>query len=58
MCYLKSVGIDNEVYALLMNDGTTALWHAVMENTGSVVRFLLDMGTDVCIENRVYVYKY
>ena len=55
---LESVEIDDEVYALLMKDGTTALLHAAMEKNGPVVGLLLGMGADVCIQNRGCVSKY
>ena len=58
MCDLESVKIDNGVYAILMKDGRTALWHAAMERNEPVVQLFLDMGADVCIQNGVCVSKY
>ena len=55
---LESVEIDNEVYAIMLNDGPTALLHAVMGKNGPVVGLLRGMGADVCIQNKLCVSKY
>ena len=48
----------HEVYAIMMKDGGTALSHAAIEGNGPMVRLLLDMGADVCVQDRVCVSKY
>ena len=54
MCDLESVKIDNGVYAIMVKDGRTALWHAAMKIMGPVVCLLFDMGPVVFVKDLVY----